>query len=95
MDHRIEGTERVHLFGHAAGLSDARQIANDDSLGLRYSRPGLFSTLLIPGVQNHAVPLLHQELSGHSAQPIGRTCDEYTRHGCLPFCASKRCMMDF
>jgi hypothetical protein len=94
MDHRIESGECVHLFGHAAGLSDTRQIANHDSLGLRYSRQRLFPTLLIPRVQNHAVSLLHQELSDHSTQPIGRTCDEYTCHDRVPFGVAKRCMMD-
>jgi hypothetical protein len=31
-------------------------------------------------MQNHAVPLLDEELRGHSAQPIGRTRDEHTCH---------------
>jgi len=35
-------------------------------------------------VQNNAVPLLDEELSGHSAEAVGRTCDENAGHDLLP-----------
>jgi hypothetical protein len=84
MDHCMERAERVDLFGHVAGLSDTGQIADNDCFrsgngGMRFP-----SSLLVTSVQNYAMPLLNEELRGHSAEPIGGTCDENTRHYLLP-----------
>jgi len=80
VNHCIEGTECVNLFGHVAGLSDAGQIAGYDSFRSGHGGHRFPSPLLVTSVQNYAVPLLDEELCRHSAEPIGRTCDEYTRH---------------
>jgi hypothetical protein len=37
-DDGTKGTECVDLFGHVTGLSDAREIADDDFLGTKNSR---------------------------------------------------------
>jgi len=80
VNHCIEGAECVNLFGHVAGLSDAGQIAGYDSFRSGHGGHRFPSPLLVTSVQNYAVPLLDEELCRHSAEPIGRTCDEYTRH---------------
>ncbi len=80
VDHRIEGAERVDLFRDFAGLSDTRQIADDDRLRLRNGGQRFLTPRLVAGVQNCAVALLDQELCGHAAESVGRTCDEYARH---------------
>jgi hypothetical protein len=45
-------------------------------------------------MQNYPVPLLNKELSGHSAEPVGRTCNEHPRHDLSPF-FSKDAAKDF
>jgi hypothetical protein len=40
VDDGIEGTKRIDLFGHVAGLSNTREIANDDCT-LREQRTAL------------------------------------------------------
>src|SRR5436309_12097229 len=45
---------------------------------------------LVASVYDYSVSLLDEELSGHSAESIGRTCDEYTRHDFSPSSASVR-----
>jgi len=91
VNHCIEGAECLDLFGHVAGLSDARQIAGDDCLRSQNGGKRFASSLLVTGMQNYAVPLLDQELCGHAAKPVGGTWDEHSRHYLLPLCVSKGC----
>src|ERR1700691_620223 len=83
MDDRIEGARSIHIFGHFASLSNARQVADDRCFRSRDSRHRLLPALLVAGMQNDAMSLLEQELCGNSTKPIGRTSDEYARH--VPF----------
>jgi hypothetical protein len=80
VDDGIEGTKRIDLFGHVAGLSNTREIANDDCIRSGNSGQRFPSSLLVASVQNYFMPLLNEELGSHSAKPVGRTGDEYACH---------------
>ena len=72
MNHCIEGAECLDLFGHVAGLSDARQIAGDDCLRSQNGGKRFASSLLVTGMQNYAVPLPSRRC-GRAAKPTERT----------------------
>jgi hypothetical protein len=67
-----------------AGLSNTREIANDDCIRSGNSGQRFPSSLLLARVQNYFMPLLNEELGSHSAKPVGRTGDEYAYNYFLP-----------
>jgi len=80
----VEGAEPVHLIGHAPSLGDDREITDDHGLRTRHGGERLLASPLVARVQNYPLSLLDEELSGHSAEPIGRTCNEHPRHDFSP-----------
>jgi hypothetical protein len=80
VNHGIHRSEAVDLIGHTPGFGNGHQIADDYRLRSGSSRHCVPSSLPVPSVQNYIVALLDQQLCGHSAEPIGRACDEHTRH---------------
>jgi hypothetical protein len=76
------------------GLGDTRQVADDDCFCSGHRSQSLFSPLLATCVQYCSVPLLDEQLSGHPAEAVGRTCNEDARHGYLSPCFVKmRCFV--
>jgi hypothetical protein len=48
------------LVGHAAGLRDAREIADKDSFRSGHGNQRFLAALFVTGMQNRAVPLLYE-----------------------------------
>ena len=78
--YRVELAKLVDLIGDAVHLRNARQIPDDDCFRSRCGGQSLLAPPLVASMQDYAVSLLDEELSGHTAEAVGRTCNEYPGH---------------
>jgi hypothetical protein len=60
VNYRIEPAEPIDLIGHAAGLGNAPQIADDNGLRSGYGGQRFLPAPLVAGVQDHAMPLFDE-----------------------------------
>src|SRR5437016_5156628 len=90
VNHRVERAELVYLFGHAASLGDAPQIAHDHTFRPWRGGKRLFSSFLVASVQEHAVPLFEEKVSRQASEAVGGTRDEDARHDRSSECERQR-----
>jgi hypothetical protein len=68
VDDGVETAERVDLRRHVLGGGDGLHVSGDHRLGPRQRPPRIVRSLSIARMQNHAMSLLDQQLSGHQAE---------------------------
>jgi hypothetical protein len=81
VDHRVELTQSIDLFGNSAHVADFRQIANDCGIRTRRRRQRYIGTRLIAPMHHDTVAQLEQQLGGHQAEPGRRSGYENACHG--------------
>ncbi len=76
VDDRVERTVPVGLFGDAAHVAEARQVAHDDAGRAGRPRQRGLGPRAVATVEHDLVPFREEALPGHQAQPLRRTRDE-------------------
>jgi hypothetical protein len=80
MDHRVVPAQRVDLLGDSSHLGDARQVADNDILGLGQRVTRVRRTRFVARVQRHLMAVPDEKSRRHQAEAVGRTGNENARH---------------
>jgi hypothetical protein len=79
VNHCIEVAEPIKLLRNAAGARNGGEIADNHRLHLRRGFSGALCPVLVPRVQDHAMPLFEEQLAGHQSKLSGRSRNEHPR----------------
>ncbi len=86
VDHRVDGSEAVHLLGHLARLPGIGQVADDPGRAAVEQVPQGGQPLGAARVDDHVVPVAEQRRGGRPAQPVSGSGDDDACHRLPHWC---------